>query len=129
MVDADDFLDQPDDASISDSVDFSLATGVNWTTFGESVVGSIIAAIAIGYTALIQGWSSALDTMLGGLGSFSGELIRTVGASPTNLISGAWSFTVDQYGLLALPIGAGTVIIAFWIVSQAAEYIRRYIGV
>ena len=107
-----------------DGVSFLGATGARWTQLGTAIFGSLVAASTIGGVAIVQGIERAVTSVLAALAGGYKLLLREYVEVPIAAVRGLYSFGVDQYGILALPITVAVSLLTFWIVSQGINRIR-----
>lgn len=137
VPDEEEFLTGTDEA---DGVSFPLASGIDTGALGRTVIGSIAFSIALGVSQFVDAWTEAVGGLITGVEEFiagSTTRIRGVGAEwieiPTDAadglievtigagiaaINGAWSFSLDEFGLFALPVAIGAVVATAWVANE-----------
>lgn len=108
--------------------DITLATGINWSALGKSMVGSAISVFIIATSTGIEMVTSAYGLLLGGLSGWVETAIETAVEAPLSLLAAARAeslASIDGVGaLVAFPIGVGLVLGGLWIVAQGVEVLR-----
>ncbi|EMA01815.1 hypothetical protein C437_15386 [Haloarcula vallismortis ATCC 29715] len=124
---------------------FPLASGVKWTRLGAAIIGSTVAIIATGVSAIVQGAVEAATRYLEAIQSFffggtepipdapflsrpSDGLYQVTVDAGIAAIRGAWSFSLAEFGVLALPISIIVVLATFYVVSAGIDFLKgRYL--
>ena len=118
---------------------FPLASGVEVGSVGKAIVGSIAFAVALAFNTLIGAVSTAYTGLIDGVrefiaggeryvtSSFGTSTVETDGLIDVTIgaglaaIEGAWSFSVTQFGVLALPVAVGVVVATAYVATQAID--------
>jgi len=107
-----------------EGVSFTGATGARWARLGTAIFGSVVAAATLGGVAIIQGIERAVTSVLAALTGGYELLLREYVEVPIAAVRGAFAFTVNEFGILALPITVAVTLATFWILSQGINRIR-----
>lgn len=139
MPDEEEFLTGTDEA---DGASFPLASGLDTGALGRTVIGSIAFSIALGVSQFIDAWTEAVAGLITGVEEFiagglsyvrtpfsgggyfqstDGLVDVTIGAGIA-AVEGAWSFSLSEFGLFALPVAIGAVVATAWVVNELVEF-------
>lgn len=120
---------------------FPIASGVEVGSVGKAIVGSIGFAIALAFNTLIDAVATAYTGLIDGFRGFiaggtrlvpsstgfgwrtvstDGLIDVTIGAGVA-AIEGAWSFSVEQFGVFAIFVGIGTVLVTAYVASTSVD--------
>lgn len=120
---------------------FPTASGVDVGGVGKAIVGSIGFAFALGINTLINAVSTAYAGLIDGVRGFiaggtryvrypfgsGGYTVETDGLIDVTIgaglaaIEGVWSFSVDEFGVLALPVGIASVLATAYAAKKASD--------
>ncbi|ELZ50720.1 hypothetical protein EXE48_17910 [Halorubrum sp. ASP1] len=153
MADGDDATDVDVDESSFltgvtsiEGVSWSGASGVDVGRLARAIVGTAVFTVAAGVNTVVSGLTAAVTGLIDGVSEFlagATEWFRIpgVGWRPTReaglievifgtgiaAIRGAWSFNVDTFGPLSLPVGLAVVLGTFLVVARGIEQIQEVI--
>lgn len=120
---------------------FPTASGIKVGRLGKTIVGSIAFAIGIAFNTTIAAVVTAFTGLIDGFREFivggtryvrygftgggytvetDGLIDVTVGAGVAAL-EGAWSFSVDQFGIFALLVGVVAILATAYVASRGLE--------
>jgi len=119
---------------------FPTASGVDVGRVGKAIVGSVAFTFALAYNTLIDAVSTAYAGLIDGFREFiaggtryvsfpfgggyttetDGLIDVTIGAGLA-AIEGAWSFSVDQYGVFAVLVGIGVVLATAYVAVNGTD--------
>ncbi|WP_435093400.1 hypothetical protein [Halorubrum sp. N11] len=148
MADGDDdgmLSDEQTESFLTDSesvsgISFPTASGVEVGRVGKTIVGSIAFAFALAFNTLIDAVTTAYSGLLDGFHEFiaggtryvsfpfgggyttetDGLIDVTIGAGIA-AIESAWSFSVDEFGIFALPVGIGVVLATAYVAGRGID--------
>ncbi|OYR55530.1 hypothetical protein DJ73_02190 [Halorubrum sp. Ea1] len=119
---------------------FPIASGIEVGSVGKAIVGSIAFAFALALNTLVDAVSTAYAGLIDGFRGFiaggrryvsfpfgggyttetDGLIDVTIGAGVA-AIEGAWSFSVDQFGVFAIFVGIGTVLVTAYVATKGVD--------
>jgi len=119
---------------------FPSASGVEVGRVGKAIVGSLAFTVALAFNTLIDAVSTAYSGLIDGFRGFlaggtryvsfpfgggyttetDGLIDVTIGAGIA-AIEGAWSFSVDEFGIFALPVGIGVVLATAYVANKSLD--------
>lgn len=126
-----------------DSVGFSAASGVDVRRLAEAIIGTVVFTVAVGVNTVVSGIASAYAGLIDGVqgflvGStttewFLGEpveleqtgLIEVIFETGTAAIRGAWSFSLDSFGVFAPPVAIAIMLVTFLVIQTGIEQLEE----
>ena len=109
------------DTESIESVEFSLASGVQWGRLAGGIVGGTIASIVLGIQSLISAGVELMTRLLDGFSDFSGAVIETLGTTSEQAIAAAWTTTFGQFGVFALPVVIAVFVVTVYIAGRVTD--------
>lgn len=112
-------------------VSFSGATGVDISALGSAIIGSIVTAIAIGTTTIVDAFIAVPARLLGGIESFIAGQRGVIFAFVEPFLSAIESaFTtatlwLSTFGPLAFPVAIALVLVGYYALEFGLEEIER----
>lgn len=109
-----------------DGVGFPLASGINVTRVAQTIIASIVFAVSFGVTSIIDAVTGAYAGLVDGIGEFIADgLIGATLSAGVGAIRGAWTVTLDEFGLFGWVIALGIMLATFFVVEQGIETARE----
>ena len=127
-------------------VEWSGASGVDVGRLARALVGTAVFTVAAGVNTVISGLTTAVTGLIDGVSEFlagttewirfpgvgwrsirDAGLIEVIFGTGIAAIRGAWSFNVDTFGPLSLPVGLAVVLGTFLVVARGIEQIQEVI--
>ncbi len=109
-------------------VSFPLASGLNARQVASAIVGSVAFALGVGVNTIISALAAAYTGVIDGFAGFlsgSDGLVDTIFETGLTAIRGAWSFSLDEFGLFAFPVALTVLLASLWVVQLGVDQIRE----
>lgn len=109
------------------STDLTLVDPDNPADFGafaKTLLGTLIAILAVGASAIQQAMFNTLEGYPTGIGSFVDDIVTGVFSLPGTLLEYSVSTTeaaLQGYSLLSFAVAIAIILVALWIANKAVE--------
>lgn len=113
-----------------DSVSFSLASGLNASRIASVTVGTVVFVVSVGVNTVIQALASAYSGLVDAFAGFlagRGGLVDTIFETGLTAIRGAWTFSFDEFGVFAFPVGVAVLLASLYVVQLGVNQLREEI--
>lgn len=150
MSDDDVLTEEQEESFLSNSesasgIDFPLASGLNVGRIGQTIIGSIVFAVAYGFNTIIDATATAYAGLVDGVGEFiagreevvetrwgiGGRVVEEDGLLDVTLgagiaaIEGAWSFSLDEFGVFAYVVAVAVFVATVYVADQGFDAMRE----
>lgn len=112
-------------SSEADGVSFPIATGINVGRLAAAIVGSIAYGIAFGFSTLIDGLVTGYTLIVDRFASYVSTLIGATLGAGASAIYGAWSFTLDEFGVFAYVVAIGVFVLTAYVADRGINAARE----
>ncbi|WP_281195834.1 hypothetical protein [Halorubrum sp. F4] len=129
-------------SSIS-GVDFDLASGINAGNVARAIIGSFVFTVALGVNTVVGGLTAAYTGLVDGVREFltvgsqevefgstgweiseAPGLVDVVFGTGIAAIRGAWSFSLDEFGVFAYPVAMAVIVASFYVIGRGFDRVR-----